>query len=1670
MSSSFQCLSREEFLTHKDTPEELVNLVNKRYEEKCQQLASKECEVEAQNIEFDKVRNQLEKENNALKLRIQSQTENIDQLQSTIDNFKVSADATNTRHKNLTDDIDKKDKLISSLNVQINQLKESKISISQLTKEKDTHIANLDHHVSELNEKLKLLIEEKRDLNQIILDEQSKSVPLQFKYNELKQQNENIENHAKWLDTQLLQKKQELTQSSFEFRQKINALESQLNAVRNENSLLNQKYTQTHDRFQAQGEKLNQYIQKVKDLNMEKDSVESSLQDEALNQARVIQLYKSTNADLKAKIEKLSSDLQNAQSRYKHDMQEKDAQLQKWIKKCTDTNDEVAQLTVQLKKKQSEAQHSMTPLENVRSMLSEGLTSTHIYEKYVQASQDLIQLRAEKDSVEMALNDIMKELEAKRPVFQEQKEDYERLMTSYVLQTNKYQSALRENENCKQQLQKQTKQAHRVDDLIVENNNLSSQVSHLLQECLEYKRRLGAVRSNVSEGSGAGVEAQGDNEDTTSDYETNIITSEDLITFSDIEQLQKTNRELLKQIHRLKNERDQATKQMEDRLNTSYKEKLNEAMAEIEKLRKDRQAQLTNIKSIVKQRDMLRSLLAEMEKEKAHTTSQWSASEKDTDRKLSGASSDDRGPSSKEIRDLQMEYIESRKMLQEELDTERKTRLTAESTSQRLKAQLEDVEARLGMKEEHIMMANTEVTHLKETKDNLIQKLLSIQESLTKTYKKLEEKEELATTHRSTINNLRAQLNYSQERIERLLEEVNSFRKYKVAQEELSTQLREIQNKLETQFLQEKETTSALKEREKEKIHQFKTEIKSLQQRIEELQNEMFAERTKFAEQLSKRQEENSSLKEDRAKINAERESALKKIDDLTQQLKESEKRLTMLIHQYTVDEEAATEVSDEENTEASEQDQSPSTHRLRISLSAYKQEIEVKEERIRQLKLSIEEAQSLAKERETALHQVSETHEKFKVQMQAQLTKSEEEKTDLKKQLDELRDELAHTTNDLLEARQEHQSQQEQLQKSMQNEDSGNTVSAASLREAEERISKLKKDVEEEHQLFLESKKKYEAEVIEHGQAMEKARNLEQQLEKYRLDPQLSQNQQVALESLRAEASTWEALENSLRQQMKELTERVDREVEQKNSLYTEIEKMTVEIEKLRTGESATEDDSQANKHIVELREIVRHLRREKDISQTQLQSEEKKSQILQMRYESIKKELEEKNAQIQEMKQQERPMAEEEYNTRKQLMRDLSVYQESNSTLRLQTEKLQARCDTLTAEVSSLKEEISPLQQKIEQQLTQLGSRQKEIEQLRRTADNWKKRVEGLLKKDTRIDPEEFESLKTSKASLEKEKQELSEKLRLMESDITKLQDIERKSESFKELSAKYKQEKQKLEEQMKKLQEDIQKRDEAASEASQAHALGVARKHKQEVKKLQKKISSLTTELEQERSKQKEDSAAREEKYKGAINKLKTMYQDAKTKNKGLETELESLREQLAEQPEESVEEAEMEEAETASAEEETEDAAPTEEEATTALVETSPHAGQKRKHADVVENSEPPLKKTRLTSSTEEEFTQGSEDGEAPAEVSEEETQADEEATEIAPTTPAVEEAAEEETHAEDEEVAGEESEDEGSEEEEEETPTPVQPIIMTSRDKIPSSKPRKIQRPKFGQKK
>lgn len=1341
-------------------------------------------------------------------------------------------------------EISSRDSQIQSLKDEIDTLKESSLKISQVAQLKDGQINQLTIHSDLLNQRINDLMQEIRDLNDKLITEQSKSIPIEYKYKDLSNENESLEKHSQWLQQQLKAKEDELINIKTQFRQNINALELKINSSLNENSILENSNSSLKKELQEKTILLNELSEKLKEERFERNSLQTSFQEEVLSKERVIQLLKSSVQDLKEKSSEQSEKLTNEIQKLRHESEINNNRIQEWIDKCNKANDEVAQLQVELNKKQKEFELSMSPSESIKALLVSGLKSSELCDKLVQITQELVQTKAEKERLKSSLDDILRELETKKPLFQEQKEDYERLTSSYILQSNKLQQALRDKNELEQIVDKLNKKAAKVDQLIVENDSLSTQVSHLLRECMDYKKKIGQESSTTLT---SALDEANYNDTELRDYiVSKPIINEDLVTFSDITQLQEKNRSLIREVQQLKYEKELSNQELSSRLSSNFDSQLNIALSELESLKADRLSLQSQLKTLKKERDMLRSMVAELEMDLRNKDHNRQDNKVDSNVHIT----------IKELKDIQTEYFKSRQMLQEELDSEKKGRYTAESLSQRLEAQYDDLKSRLEMKEQHINRITLELNEEKSSKSKLVEKLLSIQDSLTITYKKLEEKESQISNQLKENSLLKANLDYSKERNNSLLEELSSFESYKKAQETLTSQLLEIQSKLETQFLQEKEIVLTLKEREKDHIKLSESQINSLNNRIKEIENKFASEKDDLTQEISRKNESLKNIEEEKIKLIVEKDSLLKKVEDLSNKLKESETRLTMLISQYTA-------IDDLDTNDSNDQSVEKNSNNLRITLSAYKQEVEVKEEMIRQLKSTIETSNQLTKEKEDQLLQLTELFDKFKEQMNAKVSELESRNDSLQKKALDLNEELTKSTNEILEIREKHQTQQEELQRNLEFSSIENSSSIS-----EERISKLKKDLEEEHKQFVELKKKYESEIIAHGETMSKLVNIEEEVQKYRDDPKLTKNIEKELNTLKIEKESLISEKASLEDKISDFSKRIEFEEAQKNSLFSEIEKLSNQIKTLQENKQYTEDESDKNQRVHNLHEVVRHLRRENEILQSQSISDEKKYKRLNLQYETIKAALEEKQREIQELYSKSPSTSEEEYNARNKLINELSLYKESNITLRSQYNDIKAKYDSLILEKETSQINLLKSITQIEQLENTIRNKDKEIDQKNKAIQIWSQRVESLLQKDSRIDPEEFETLKSEKSNLETTNSQLLTEVSKLKEEISSLQSIKETSDSFKQLSRKYKEKNEALETKLKTNEKTI-------SELSESE-----QKNTKIIKELNEKISKSQIDI---------------EKRNEALKKMKDLHLKLKNNMESLEEENETLEEE-------------------------------------------------------------------------------------------------------------------------------------------------------------------------------
>ena len=246
----------------------------------------------------------------------------------------------------------------------------------------------------------------------------------------------------------------------------------------------------------------------------------------------------------------------------------------------------------------------LTPTAATINVIKKGMSITDMYTSLIETDTKLRSAENENIRINTYMSQILSELTTKAPIIQQQKEDYERVVQSHDALASKLDEAYRlthtlenNNELLNSKLQKSNvnyKEAKQT------NNDLGIQVQNLVKKQLQNASRNTFMSNPI-----AGL-AQSKMQSSSSTDPKRVI-DENLVEFDDVPDLIRKNANLLQVVRRLSAEKDQAERN--GGITAANDQELEQALAQIEKMRNQRQRQQVMVQAIVRQRDMYRNMV-----------------------------------------------------------------------------------------------------------------------------------------------------------------------------------------------------------------------------------------------------------------------------------------------------------------------------------------------------------------------------------------------------------------------------------------------------------------------------------------------------------------------------------------------------------------------------------------------------------------------------------------------------------------------------------------------------------------------------------------------------------------------------------------------------------------------------------------------------------------------------------------------------------------------------------------------------------------------------------------------------------------------------------------------------------------------------------------------------
>jgi nucleoprotein TPR len=354
---------------------------------------------------------------------------------------------------------------------------------------------------------------------------------------------------------------------------------------------------------------------------------------------------------------------------------------------------------------------------------------------------------------------------------------------------------------------------------------------------------------------------------------------------------------------------------------------------------------------------------------------------------------------------------------------------------------------------------------------------------------------------------------------------------------------------------------------------------------------------------------------------------------------------------------------------------------------------------------------------------------------------------------------------------------QEEERRHSLEVEIKTLQAEAARLKEVEERAQLAQgfyqEDLRAQAHIAQEAQQNYERELVKHAKAAQSVQQLREEIGNLRTELRtLRTEAETATATLQSSESSWEAQKVEYERELREVRSRVDDLVKQNNILHQQFESVTSQAQQIRqrsdsdlaTLEDSVQESPFGNEDSVEgLREVIKYLRREKEIVDIKFELLQQENRRLKQRLDRTTADLDETRTLLMSEREKEANAAASSAQHQELLTKinELNLLRESNVTLRNENERNAKRAAELERKVSELTAQISPIEEKTRILQAELESKDDQMRLLAEDNERWKNRNQQILQKYERIDPVELKNLKDQLAATSAEKEKLDAQL---------------------------------------------------------------------------------------------------------------------------------------------------------------------------------------------------------------------------------------------------------------------------------------------------------------------
>ncbi|KAJ3322833.1 hypothetical protein HDV06_002694 [Boothiomyces sp. JEL0866] len=1218
----------------------------------------------------------------------------------------------------------------------------------------------LEYTKKQLQEKK---IESRKD-KELLARVQASEMELKTLLSNSNQQVEQSQKIIDWLNQELAGKGDQLQQYRKEKSEQFSVLQAELETTSQEKSALQIRNQTLLDRNNELQEKLEAKLSQIRELENNQITLESQFKIEMNSQKKLADLYQSKCQELSSQNEELEDILRKVEGQLNRLSNETETKLLEKSEIIEEMQAEKNKLLLDIEKLEAELQTINNELTAKATadqvgqlsqtaavagrMQKSGKSFTQIYSEYTKLQQELIKERSEVSRLNECLNHIVSEFEQKAPLIEKTNKDFQKAKQQNQQLAKSLSDVTRQNEEFSFEIKKLKAEleAKETEHSLYEKNlvDCGRQIQALLREQASLKGQLHddtAIPIPMEES------------------EADSIISNHLVIFKNIQELQTQNQKLLRSIRSLSAKLDQQESITLKEAEESKIQALNESAALIEKLQDELKRQQLNSESYARERDQWRRIAETRKGSPNRSTNQ------------SPEPGQENPPSVTNSQDYESYYRD----LQREFDVYRKE---CGTDTKLLKTQLEQTQNEKMDLSIQVAKLNNQIAYLNDRHEMLLSNLNAKEKEFEQLRERFSVLNTMSTRQDLKIEELSNTLSNTRQTLDTITFENQNLKLEKqVWKQSESRMSKDAQDLIKERNLANdriREIQSLLEEKD----HIHIQNVKKFESQIEQLGREL---------QLSRKQL--NDLLDDQRTLSSKRDAEMReyqlKVEKLTANYERTKGELSVVqskesaatarLAELTIRLEQAenkARIYEEKilNTgglgpEATEIDQIRS---LESELAKSRIEVEKLKAELVLVSEQAETFKQISQASEERLDEMNSTFDIYKAEMEEKINelsnktiRLEQERDDLVEQLKKLGETLTSTQEAMDLEQTEHKNTLAMYDKQI-----------FLLKEREKtsiiNVNEMKADVERQANIAKDAQENYEREIVAHSATIQslsqmKQANLTLTQEK---DTAVAQCN-VAKDNLAQLTESFHSTKEKLQKEIEELETRVLDLNNQNNLLHSQFEQLT----SIRTSVSAEGEQTENTQgNLTELNEVIKYLRREKEIVDTKLQIARQEAERSRLQIEHLQKSLDESKLVLDEERKrnQENLGSERKHLELMEKIEQSNLLRESNITLRNQLEASGKKVESLELKIKSLEGQISPLKEQIFQLEGEVEVRKAEISNLNEDNARWKGRAQQILEKYERIDPMEHEQLKNNVASLTEKNGQITQELLKLKDDL--------------------------------------------------------------------------------------------------------------------------------------------------------------------------------------------------------------------------------------------------------------------------------------------------------------